>query len=64
MITLKEQTEIEMFFLPAGLRKGQKKDLESYLTLNGTWAQGRVSVFIFLLPYINTAFLTISSFVS
>ena len=46
MITLKEQTEIEMFFLPAELPKGAKKDLESYLTLNGTWAQGRESVFI------------------
>ena len=36
MITLKEQTEIEMFFLQAELAKGAKKDLESYLPLNGT----------------------------
>ena len=36
MITVKEQTEIEMFFLPAELAKGAKKDLESNLTLNGT----------------------------
>ena len=36
MITLQEQTEIEMFFLLAELAKGAKKDLESYLPLNGT----------------------------
>ena len=59
MITLKEQTGIEMFFLPTGLQKGQKKYLESYLTLNGIWAQGRVSVFI-----VSCHTPTISSFVS
>jgi len=36
MITLKEQTEVEMFFFLAELAKEAKKDLESYLTPNGT----------------------------